>query len=149
MDENHSRQESARQQTSSSVSFPHYDPRPPVMPAVFKPDPSWKPDPTAYDLISERAWLIGVILTGVGYGVVLTLTVMCLGPLLKSVLGPRKDTLRTVSLIYVILLFICATMFMAGDSTMAQYSFIDYRNFEGGAGMSVVPYSVRHMLKCF
>ncbi|KAL0067014.1 hypothetical protein AAF712_006003 [Marasmius tenuissimus] len=102
------------------------------MPAVFVPDPAWEPNPVDNNLPLERAWLIGVILTGVGYGVVLTLTVMCLGPLLRSVFGRSRDTLRTVSLVYVVLLFLCATMFMAGDSTMAEYSFVDYRNIPGG-----------------
>ncbi|KAK7036791.1 hypothetical protein VNI00_011457 [Paramarasmius palmivorus] len=105
------------------------------MPPTFIPDPAWVPPEDGVQSIShikERAWLVGTILTGVGYGIVVTLTILCISPLLKGFRGHQRDNLRLFSLIFVTLLFLCATMFMAGDSTMAQYSFVDYRLYPGG-----------------
>ncbi|SJL04988.1 uncharacterized protein ARMOST_08359 [Armillaria ostoyae] len=97
-------------------------------------DPAWTPDEGSVTLLNERTWLIGAILTGVGYGVVLTLTVICLTRLLDSLRRRRGSNPKLTSfwLVYVILIFLFATMFVAGSSTMAQYSFIDYRLFPGG-----------------
>ncbi|ESK95478.1 hypothetical protein Moror_12748 [Moniliophthora roreri MCA 2997] len=107
------------------------------MPQRFTPNSTWIPaegeeGQPSISLFLERAWLIGTILTGVGYGIVVVLTVLCAGPLVNGLKGRRKDHLRLFSVIYVGLLFLCATLFMAGDSTMAQYSFVDYRLYPGG-----------------
>ncbi|KAF5337460.1 hypothetical protein D9758_018006 [Tetrapyrgos nigripes] len=107
------------------------------MPSVFL-DPAWAPAEDSSTLFSEKTWLIGVILTGVGYGVVLTLTVMCITTLIHVLKSPRRGGERQnrkvhlISLIYVILVFVFATMFIAGSSAMADLSFISYRNFPGG-----------------
>ncbi|KAK0473965.1 hypothetical protein IW261DRAFT_1502537 [Armillaria novae-zelandiae] len=94
-------------------------------------DPAWTPNEDPATLLAERTWLIGAILTGVGYGVVLTLTLICIGRLLKR---RRGSSLKQTYfwLVYVFLVFLFATLFVAGSSTMAQYSFIDYRLFPGG-----------------
>ncbi|ESK84741.1 hypothetical protein Moror_578 [Moniliophthora roreri MCA 2997] len=107
------------------------------MPPHFTPNSTWIPaegeeGQPSISLLLERSWLIGTILTGVGYGIVVTLTVLCIGPLLKGLKGRKRDYFRLFSVIYVTLLFLCATMFMAGDSSMAQYSYVDYRLYPGG-----------------
>lgn len=94
------------------------------MPSI-EMDPTWIPDLPAEALFDERAWLSGTILTGVGYGVVLTLTFMCLGQLIPRV----SNRMNKFWILYVCCDFLFATMFIAGDSKMAQLSFIDYRNF--------------------
>ncbi|KAK0441326.1 hypothetical protein EV421DRAFT_1812688 [Armillaria borealis] len=94
-------------------------------------NPAWTPNEDQATLLAERTWLIGAILTGVGYGVVLTLTLICISRLLKR---RRRSSLKQTYfwLGYVSLVFLFATIFIAGSSTMAQYSFIDYRLFPGG-----------------
>ena len=91
-------------------------------------DPAWRPNFPETVLFNERAWLSGAILTGVGYGVVLTLTFMCLASLI-----PRWTVnLNKFWIVYVCCVFTFATMFVAGDSKMAQLSFIDFREYPTG-----------------
>ncbi|PBK70021.1 hypothetical protein ARMSODRAFT_1084152 [Armillaria solidipes] len=108
-------------------------------------DPTWTPDEDLTTLLDERTWLIGAILTGVGYGVVLTLTTLCISRLLDALKRRRGSgpKLTFFWLAYVTLVFVFATMFVAGSSTMAQYSFIDYRLFPGGpAAFEEVMFSI-------
>ncbi|KAK0473977.1 hypothetical protein IW261DRAFT_1403895 [Armillaria novae-zelandiae] len=91
----------------------------------------------------ERTWLIGALLTGVGYGVVLTLSMLCIGRLLNALKRRRGSGPRLTFFAYVTLVFVFATMSVAGSSTMAQYSFIDYRLFPGGpAAFEEVMFSI-------
>ncbi|KAF8828481.1 hypothetical protein HHX47_DHR3000115 [Lentinula edodes] len=113
------------------------------MPAIVF-DPSWQPSEDSATLLDERTWLIGAILTGVGYGIVLVLTVMCISNLIGSLKRPNLNMkLQLASLTYVICTFVFATLFVAGSSKMAQLSFIDYRNYPGGpAAFEEVMFSI-------
>ncbi|KAJ4467629.1 hypothetical protein J3R30DRAFT_3226365, partial [Lentinula aciculospora] len=105
---------------------------------------SWSPSEDPATLLDERTWLAGAILTGVGYGIVLVLSIMCISNLIGS-LKRRSSTMRLqiASLIYVICTFVFATLFLAGSSRMAQLSFIDYRNYPGGpAAFEEVMFSI-------
>ncbi|KAF5310069.1 hypothetical protein D9619_010313 [Psilocybe cf. subviscida] len=95
---------------------------------------SWVPDEDATTLFSERAWLIGAILTGVGYGVVITLYGFCLRQLLKQ--KDHSNRLqRNCLLVYITLITLFGTLFLAACARMTELSFVDYRLFPGGPSM--------------
>lgn len=92
---------------------------------------SWIPAEDATTLFSERAWLIGAILTGVGYGVVITLYGFCLRQICKN--KDRGNRLhRTCLLVYITLITLFGTLFLAACARMTELSFVDYRLFPGG-----------------
>lgn len=92
---------------------------------------SWIPDEPAEVLLNERTWLAGIILTAVGYGVVLALFIMCFRILTKNI-SRHNRMQRLPMLIYVSLMFFYGTIYVAAGAKMTQLSFIDYRLFPGG-----------------
>ena len=92
---------------------------------------SWIPDEPASTLFSERAWLSGAILTGVGYGVVITLYFFCFRQLLKTM--DQSNRLHRISLlVYITLITLFGTFFVAACARMTELSFVDFRLFPGG-----------------
>ena len=104
---------------------------------------SWIPDEDPTTLFSERAWLIGAILTGVGYGVVITLYGFCLRQLLKNT---DRSLQRTSLLVYTTLITLFGTLFLAACARMTELSFVDYRLFPGGPGKSLLPTFLLHSI---
>lgn len=93
---------------------------------------SWRPiEEFPGQLFAERTWLEGAILLGVVYGAELVIFLMCLNLLVRQI--TRKNWKIQVPLvIYIWILFICSTIFIAANSNMARLSFVDNRNFPGG-----------------
>ncbi|KAF7347027.1 hypothetical protein MVEN_01456100 [Mycena venus] len=86
------------------------------------------PGETASDLWVERSNLNGVILSGVGYGILFTLTFQTLFLLIQQ---PKSKT--SWSLIgYISLVFTLATLGFAGNAKFNQQTYIDDRNIPGG-----------------
>lgn len=94
-------------------------------------DPAWIPQEDAATLFGERAWLIGAILTGVGYGVVITLYFFCFHQLLKT-MDSTNRLQRIAFLVYITLITLFGTLFIAACARMTELSFVDYRLFPGG-----------------
>ncbi|KAF8193015.1 hypothetical protein BJ912DRAFT_253649 [Pholiota molesta] len=94
-------------------------------------DPSWIPQEDAATLLSERTWLSGAILTGVGYGAVVTLYCFCFRQLLKS-MNSSNRLQRLSLLVYITLITLCGTLFMAACARMTELSFVDFRLYPGG-----------------
>ncbi|KAH9834557.1 uncharacterized protein C8Q71DRAFT_859538 [Rhodofomes roseus] len=92
---------------------------------------SWTPDEPADVLFSEKTWLQGAILTGVGYGIVFTLFTQCFRALLLD-MNRANMKRRVFFLIYITIMFILGTIFMAACAEMTQLSFIQYRNYPTG-----------------
>lgn len=96
---------------------------------------SWIPDESAEQLLNERTWLAGIIITGVGYGVVLTLYTMCVSVLIRT-MDERNYGHRICLLVYTTCFFIFGTLYLAAGAKMTELSFVDYRLFPGGPGLS-------------
>lgn len=89
------------------------------------------PDESSIQLFTEKTWLQGAIMTGVAYGVVLTLFIMCFYLLISR--RTRSNSHRNIAfLIYITTMFIMGTLFMAACAEMTQLSFVDNRNYSGG-----------------
>ncbi|SJL11161.1 uncharacterized protein ARMOST_14564 [Armillaria ostoyae] len=94
-------------------------------------DPSWTPSESPSVLLSERSWFAGIFITAVAYGAALTLSVQCFSLLLRSMNRGNFKT-KLFWIIYVSLLFICATMYAAAGAKINEMAFIDYRLYPGG-----------------
>jgi hypothetical protein len=94
---------------------------------------SWRPAEDEVTLFNERAWLAGMVISAVGYGVVFTLYVLSTKQLFRTITKHNR-TQKLVLIIYSTLIFILATLFLAAIAKMTQLSFIDYRLFPGGPG---------------
>lgn len=92
---------------------------------------SWTPSEPSDVLFSEKTWLQGAILTGVGYGIVFTLFTQCLRALLLNINRENRKQ-RIFFLVYISILFILGTLFMAACAQMTQLSFVQYRNYPTG-----------------
>ncbi|KAH9929362.1 uncharacterized protein B0H18DRAFT_1117406 [Fomitopsis serialis] len=92
---------------------------------------SWTPNEPADVLFSEKTWLQGAILTGVGYGVVFTLFTQCFRALLLDINRANMKR-RVFFLIYITIMFILGTIFMAACAEMTQLSFVQYRDYPTG-----------------
>jgi hypothetical protein len=94
---------------------------------------SWRPAESEIDIINERSWLAGTILTAVAYGIVFILFVLTFKQLIRTI---TKDnyTQRLFFIIYITLLFILATLYVGSLAKMTELGFIDYRLFPGGPG---------------
>ena len=92
---------------------------------------SWTPSEPSDVLFSEKTWLQGAILTGVGYGVVFTLFTQCFRALLLSI-NQANRTQQIFFLVYISILFILGTLFMAACAQMTQLSFVQYRDYPTG-----------------
>ncbi|KAJ7082024.1 hypothetical protein B0H15DRAFT_952701 [Mycena belliarum] len=86
------------------------------------------PGETAAELWVERSNFDGNLITGVGYGVLLTLTAQTLALFLRR---PRHRVPWGLVL-YVAALFLLATLGLAGNAAFTQSVFVDNRAFPGG-----------------
>ncbi|OBZ67518.1 hypothetical protein A0H81_12740 [Grifola frondosa] len=94
---------------------------------------SYAPDEPYSDIVNERTWLQGGILTGVGYGVVVTLFTMCFHLLFMSIrLGRPNRQKNIVLLVYISVISILGSLFMGSNSAFTDLAFVDDRNFPGG-----------------
>ncbi|CCM06167.1 uncharacterized protein FIBRA_08408 [Fibroporia radiculosa] len=96
---------------------------------------SWVPDEPSSTLYDEKTWLQGAILTGVGYGINVTLFVQCFHALLAKRPGAEGARKRAFYLAYISAMFVLASLFVGACSEMTQLSFIQYRNIPGGPSM--------------
>ncbi|KAH7918948.1 hypothetical protein BV22DRAFT_887473 [Leucogyrophana mollusca] len=95
--------------------------------------PSWSPDETHVQILTEKAWFQGAILTGVAYGAVVVLAAMCLHSLCRR--RRARDMTRGRSmffLVYVSTIFILGSITFGTNAEFAQLAFVDNRNFPGG-----------------
>ena len=91
---------------------------------------SWIPDESPEIIFSEKTWLQGAILTGVGYGIVFTLFCMTFRAL---TIGLRwSDYKKIAFLAYIMIMFLLGSIFMGACAQMTQLSFVQYRNIPGG-----------------
>ncbi|KAH9474307.1 hypothetical protein JR316_0012765 [Psilocybe cubensis] len=92
---------------------------------------TWIPLEDSLTLLSERTWLSGAVLTGVGYGVVLTMYFLCVRQLLKTMDSSNRIQ-RIALLTYTSLITLFGTLFVAACTRMTELSFVDYRLYPGG-----------------
>lgn len=94
---------------------------------------NYSPDKTYSQIFTEKMWLQGAIVTGVGYGSVLTLFIFGFYLLVRG--STPSNRLRSISLlVYIFVQFTLATLFVAACSDFTQLSFIDNREYPGGPG---------------
>ncbi|KAF8803136.1 hypothetical protein BYT27DRAFT_7260457 [Phlegmacium glaucopus] len=94
-------------------------------------DPSWRPAEDEVTILNERTWLAGMILSAAAYGIVLTLFVLSLKQLIRTI-TKYNYTQRMFFIVYITLMFILGTLFVGDIAKMTQLSYIDYRLFPGG-----------------
>ncbi|KAJ7091128.1 hypothetical protein C8R44DRAFT_750620 [Mycena epipterygia] len=95
------------------------------------PGPLYRPDETQAEIFSEHTWLQGAFLACVAYGMQAILFVMCV----RFLWTARKSenlSWNTGLAVYVTVMFILSTLYMAGLLEFTQESFIDARNIPGG-----------------
>ncbi|KAF8641523.1 hypothetical protein AX16_009901 [Volvariella volvacea WC 439] len=101
-------------------------------------DPSYAPPgESAYDLYVERSNLNGVILSGVAYGVLLTITIQALLLFLKP---PKGCCISWPLVIYLGVVAVLATIGFGGNAKFNQMTYIDYRNYPGGPNVFTVDF---------
>ncbi|KAJ7495956.1 hypothetical protein B0H11DRAFT_878155 [Mycena galericulata] len=92
---------------------------------------SYRPDETPADVFSEHTWLQGAFLSCVAYGMQAILFILCLHLLWT----PRARKISRWSAgvsIYITVMFLLGTLYMAALLEFTQQSFIDARNIPGG-----------------
>lgn len=94
-------------------------------------DPSWIPPEAPDVLFNERTWLAGMVLTAVGYGVVLTLFINT-AHILVSTRATGSYKSKAFWLVYVSLMLLFGTLYVGAAAKMTELSYIDYRLFPGG-----------------
>ncbi|KAJ7912541.1 hypothetical protein B0H13DRAFT_2007145 [Mycena leptocephala] len=99
-------------------------------------NPFAPPGESSYDLWVERSNFNSVVLAGVGYGILFTLTAQTLLAFLQ--LPREKIPWRWV--VYVTVMFILASLGLAGDAKFNQMTWIDDRNFPGGPNAFTVAF---------
>ncbi|KAH7928341.1 hypothetical protein BV22DRAFT_1044714 [Leucogyrophana mollusca] len=94
---------------------------------------SYSPNESPAQLFAEGTWLQGAIVTGVCYGVVVVLFLMCCQSLWRRInsrdIGYKKNMFF---LAYVIFIFALGTIYMAFNSQITQLGFINNREYPGG-----------------
>lgn len=88
-------------------------------------------DETSREIFMDGTWLQGAILTGVTYGVVLTLFIMTTRLLIQQMTSATYKR-RLFFLAYITCIFILGTLYMISAAGMTQLAFINDRNFPGG-----------------
>ncbi|CAA7270030.1 unnamed protein product [Cyclocybe aegerita] len=94
-------------------------------------DPSWTPDLGEDALFNERTWFAGLFVLAVAYGIAVTLGILCLGHLHRTV-TPDNRRMKSFWMGVVSALIICATVYAAAGEKINEMSFITYRNYPGG-----------------
>jgi hypothetical protein len=95
------------------------------------PNTSYRPDETNAQIFSEHTWLQGAFLASVAYGMEVILFAMSVS-LLWTARKRDNTRMNTGLIIYITIIFILSTLYMAGLLQFTQQSFIDDRNIEGG-----------------
>ncbi|KAJ7739989.1 hypothetical protein DFH07DRAFT_839566 [Mycena maculata] len=92
---------------------------------------TYRPDESNAAIFSEHTWLQGAFLAAVAYGMETILYAMSVHLLWTG--RKEKNKKRNFGLIvYITIIFILGTLYMAGLLQFTQQSFIDDRNIEGG-----------------
>lgn len=92
---------------------------------------SWAPNETSSQIFNEEMWLQGTLLANVGYGVCLTLFVMCVHLLVKQ-MDHRNMKRQLFLLTYISIIFTLGTLYIGGNTKYTHQMFIEYRNYPGG-----------------
>ncbi|TEB33420.1 hypothetical protein FA13DRAFT_1708233 [Coprinellus micaceus] len=82
------------------------------------------------DFWMERSNLAGIMIACVAYGILFTLFVQCVYLLRNSVVARTKQA-KMLS-VYSFVLWVLATLGIAGNIKFIQMTYIDYRNYPGG-----------------
>ncbi|KAG1809582.1 uncharacterized protein BJ212DRAFT_1378402 [Suillus subaureus] len=91
------------------------------------------PDESPAQLYAEKTWLAGSIMTGVGYGIVLALSWLCLQSLWYRTRIKDADYTRNCFFLgYVCVMFTLGSLFIGSNSQFTQLAFINDRNYPGG-----------------
>ena len=92
---------------------------------------SWVPDEDSQTLLSERAWLQGVVISAIAYGVTVSLYFLSFYLLVREK-NRVEFKQRLPLLIYITASFLLGTLFMIALAAFTQMAFIDDRNYPGG-----------------
>ncbi|KAF8553512.1 hypothetical protein OG21DRAFT_1463955 [Imleria badia] len=92
---------------------------------------SWVPDEDPQTLLSERAWLQGVVISAIAYGVTVSLYFLSFYLLVREK-NRVEFKQRLPLLIYITASFLLGTLFMIALAAFTQMAFIDDRNYPGG-----------------
>ncbi|KAJ7086328.1 hypothetical protein B0H15DRAFT_931411 [Mycena belliarum] len=104
------------------------------------------PGETAADLWAERSNFDGNLVTGVGYGVLLTITVQTLSSFLRL----ERSRVPWGLFAYVSCMFGLATLGLAGNAAFNQMVFVDKRAYPGGPnGVTAAYYSTAVNMMAF
>ena len=112
------------------------------MSAADGTDPSWRPNEDDATIHAEEYWLQGAFVAAIAYGAATVLAIQCFFMLIR---GFKKSKLARDGplILFVVLIFALNTVFAASMIRFTQYSFVDYRNFDGGpAAYEVVFFSI-------
>jgi hypothetical protein len=93
---------------------------------------SWTPDESPQLLFAEKGWLQGVVVSSVAFGVVVTLFCMCFSVLYRQAATRERSRQRIILWVYICIVFILNTLFIAANSKFTELAFIDDRNYPGG-----------------
>ncbi|KAF9220044.1 hypothetical protein BS17DRAFT_788125 [Gyrodon lividus] len=94
---------------------------------------SYTPNESAAQLYAEKTWLAGAIITGTGYGIVASLSWLCFHIFWYRIKIKDVNHTRNVCfLVYVCVIFVLGSLFLASNSRFTQLAFINHRNFSGG-----------------
>ncbi|EED84843.1 predicted protein [Postia placenta Mad-698-R] len=91
----------------------------------------YAPDESHHDLVAETEWLQGAMLSGILYGVEVTLFIICFKLLVQQM---RRENYKRqcILLAFITTVFTLGTLLMYSIADMTQLSFINDRNFPGG-----------------
>lgn len=91
----------------------------------------YAPDESYHDLVAETEWLQGAMLSGILYGVEVTLFIICFKLLVQQMRRANYKR-QCILLAFITTVFTLGTLLMYSIADMTQLSFINDRNFPGG-----------------
>lgn len=91
----------------------------------------YAPDESHHDLVAETEWLQGAMLSGILYGVEVTLFIICFKLLVQQMRRANYKR-QCILLAFITTVFTLGTLLMYSIADMTQLSFINDRNFPGG-----------------
>ncbi|KIK77840.1 hypothetical protein PAXRUDRAFT_165600 [Paxillus rubicundulus Ve08.2h10] len=94
---------------------------------------SYTPDESSAQFFAEESWLAGAIITGAGYGIVLALFWLSFRNLWGRIKIRDVSRRRNICfLVYICVMAVLGSLFLASNSQFTQLAFINHRNFPGG-----------------
>ncbi|KAF8439731.1 hypothetical protein L210DRAFT_3401674 [Boletus edulis BED1] len=82
---------------------------------------------------AEGTWLYGAIVTGIFYGIIVVLYVMCARSTWSRIRSKNDGSKKNwFFFVYVNLLFALSTLYVASNSQITQLGFINHRDYPGG-----------------